>query len=207
MTETDEPDRPPVARPPRADARRNRERLLAVAAVVVAERGTDASLRDIARRAEVGLGTLYRHFPTREALLEALLGDRFDRLAERAETLTAQGAPGEALTEWLHDFVRGAGAYRGLAASMMSTLSDPTSPLYGSCHTMRAAAGRLLERAQAAGHIRGDIDGLDLFALVNALSWITDQAPALAERREHLFSLVMDGLAPPEKDHPSGAVR
>ncbi|GAA3556707.1 TetR/AcrR family transcriptional regulator [Nonomuraea rosea] len=185
-----------AGREPRADARRNRERLLAVARTVVAEHGTEASLRDIARRAEVGLGTLYRHFPTREALLEALLRQGFDRLAERAEALAEGAEPDEALREWLRDFAGGAGAYRGLAGSMMATLNDEGSPLSVSCHTMRAAAGRLLERAQASGHIRDDIDGTDLFALVNALSWIADQAPSLASRREHLFALVMDGLKP-----------
>ncbi|MFG1703106.1 TetR/AcrR family transcriptional regulator [Nonomuraea sp. M3C6] len=188
-----------MAGEPRADARRNRERILMVARVVVAEQGTEASLRDIARRAEVGLGTLYRHFPTREALLEALLRQGFDRLAARAEALADAGSPREALLEWLRDFAGGAGAYRGLAGSMMATLNDEASPLYASCHGMQAAAGRLLERAQAVGHIRGDIDGTDLFALVNALSWITDQAPSLAPRRDHLFSLVMDGLAAPER--------
>ncbi|MEV0232905.1 TetR family transcriptional regulator [Nonomuraea sp. NPDC050786] len=178
----------------RADARRNRERILAVARGVVQEQGTEASLRDIARRAEVGLGTLYRHFPTREALLEALLRQGFDRLAGRAEALGESGSPYEALVEFLRDLIGGAGAYRGLAGSMMATISDEQSPLHASCMAMRSAAGRLLERAQAEGRIRADIDGTDLFALANALSWITDQAPSLGSRRDHLFGLVMDGL-------------
>ncbi|MER6000182.1 helix-turn-helix domain-containing protein [Nonomuraea angiospora] len=178
----------------RADARRNRERILAVARVVVEEQGTEASLRDIARRAQVGLGTLYRHFPTREALLEALLRQSFDRLAARAQALGESEAPYEALVAFLEDLIGGAAAYRGLAASMMATINDEESPLHASCAAMRSAAGHLLERAQAAGRIRADVDGTDVFALANALSWITDQAPSLASRRDHLFALVMSGL-------------
>ncbi|WP_327589073.1 TetR/AcrR family transcriptional regulator [Nonomuraea sp. NBC_00507] len=202
------PGKPPDTAAPkpspelRADARRNRERILAVARVVVEEQGTEASLRDIARRAQVGLGTLYRHFPTREALLEALLRQSFDRLAARAEDLGESATPYEALVEFLGELIGGAGVYRGLAASMMATISDEGSPLHTSCAAMRSAAGRLLERAQTAGRIRADVDGTDVFALANALSWITDQAPSLAPRRDHLFALVMAGLAPPA-DHPS----
>ena len=157
-------------------------------------KGTQASLRHIARRAGVGLGTLYRHFPTREALLEALLGQRLDRLAAKAESLEASRPPEDALLEWLSDFAAGAAAYRGLAASMMATLSDESSSLHASCLAMRQAAARLLKNAQDAGHIRPDADGTDLFALVSAVSWIADQAPSIAVRRQHLLSLIVDGL-------------
>ncbi|MFJ9948840.1 TetR/AcrR family transcriptional regulator [Kitasatospora sp. NPDC091207] len=187
---------PGAARAPRADARRNRDRVLEAAAEVVAEQGTQASLRDVARRAEVGLGTLYRHFPTREALLETLLRRRFELLAERADVLAAAGPPERALADWLYEFTLGAGAYQGLPATLMATLSDVESPLHASCLMMRQAGGRLLRAAQETGDIRADVAAVDLFALVNALGWIADQAPGLAERREHLFRLVMDGLRP-----------
>lgn len=180
----------------RADAQRNRARILAVARTVIEEQGTEASLRDVARRAEVGLGTLYRHFPTREALLEALLRQRFDLLAARAQEVADSPEPYAALLEWLRAFAAGAGAYRGLAGSMMATINDEASPLHASCLGMRQAAGRLLERAQAEGTVRADVTGLDLFALVSAVSWITDQAPSLSGRADHLFGLVMDGLRP-----------
>ncbi|GAA4978838.1 TetR/AcrR family transcriptional regulator [Yinghuangia aomiensis] len=180
----------------RADAQRNYERILAVARTVVDEQGTQASLRDIARRAGVGLGTLYRHFPTRDALLEALLRQGFDRLAADADTLAHRRDAGEALTEWLRDLTRGSTAFRGLPASMLATLADAESPLHTSCLAMREAAARLLERAQAVGDIRPDIDGTDLFALINAVGWVSEQAPPLADRRERLFGLVMDALKP-----------
>ncbi|WP_207401277.1 TetR/AcrR family transcriptional regulator [Actinomadura roseirufa] len=178
----------------RADAQRNRARILDVARTVVEEHGTQASLRDIARRAEVGMGTLYRHFATREELLEALLGSRFERLAAHAEALEAARGPQDALLEWVGEFAAGAGAYRGLAVSMMATLEDSDSSLHQSCARMRAAGGRLLRRAQRAGHIRADIDETDLFVLVSAVASITDSAPSIAARRDHLFALVLDGL-------------
>ncbi|MFD0692083.1 TetR/AcrR family transcriptional regulator [Actinomadura fibrosa] len=184
----------PAPRVLRADAQRNRARILDVARTVVEEQGTQASLRDIARRAEVGMGTLYRHFATRENLLEALLRSRFDRLAARAGALEAGRPPAEALTEWLAEFADGAGTYRGLAASMIATLEDETSSLHASCARMRAAGARLLERAQDAGHIRPDVDGMDLFALYTAVASLVDGAPSIADRREHLFTLVMEGL-------------
>ncbi|KQV18608.1 MULTISPECIES: TetR/AcrR family transcriptional regulator [unclassified Kitasatospora] len=182
----------------RADAQRNRERILGAAREVVGEEGTQASLRDVARRAGVGLGTLYRHFPTRDALLETLLRTGFDHLTELAAAPPAAELPPErVLADWLGEFTLRAGAFRGLPASLMATLDDPESALHASCVTMREAGGRLLRAAQEAGRIRPDVDPIDLFALVNALSWIADQAPSIAARREHLLTLVMDGLAHP----------
>ncbi|QXJ26497.1 TetR/AcrR family transcriptional regulator [Actinomadura graeca] len=178
----------------RADAQRNRARILDVARTVIEEQGTQASLRDIARRAEVGMGTLYRHFATREELLEALLGGRFDRLAAHAAALEASHPPAEALTEWLRAFAEGAATYRGLAASMIATLEDGRSSLHASCVAMRDAGGRLLARAQQAGRIRPDVDGTDLFALFSALASIADVAPSIGLRHEHLFDVVMEGL-------------
>ncbi|MFC8449544.1 TetR/AcrR family transcriptional regulator [Kitasatospora sp. NPDC057223] len=187
-------EEPPAARGQRADAQRNHGRILEAARAVVEEQGTQASLRDVARRADVGLGTLYRHFPTRDALLEALLRDRFDQLAARADELRGSLLPEAALAEWLRGFTLGTGTYRGLAASLMATVDEPESALHASCTAMHEAAGRLLEHAQDAGTVRPDVDGTDLFAMVNALGWITGQSPSMATRTEHLLDLFMDGL-------------
>jgi AcrR family transcriptional regulator len=173
----------------RADARKNYDQLLAVASAVVTEEGADASLRDIARRAGVGLATLYRHFPTREALLEALLRTGFDELTTRADELETSSSPEDALVSWLRDCVACAHEYRGVVALMMAAIEDPESALHTSCVTMRAAGTRLLARAQAAGMARTDIDGTDLFALVGALAWLNDQ-PSLAPRADHLFGVI-----------------
>ena len=177
----------------RADARKNRDHLLAVAGAAIAEQGVDASLRDIARRAGVGLATLLRHFPTREALLEALLRTSFDELTAKADTLETSDLPGDALVSWLRDFVVCARDYRGAVTAMMTAIEDEQSALHASCVTMRAAGTRLLTRAQRAGLARTDIDSTDLFALAGSLAWLGDQ-PATAPRADHLFEVVVSGI-------------
>ena len=173
----------------RADAKKNYDQLLAVARAVVTEEGADASLRDIARRAGVGLATLYRHFPTREALLEALLRESFDELAAQAAVLETTEPPEDALMTWLRNCVAFAHAYRGVTELMVAAIEAPESALHASCVTMRAAGTRLLTRAQTAGTAQADIDGADLFALVSGLAWLSDQ-PALTPRAGHLFGLI-----------------
>ena len=177
----------------RADARKNYDHLVAVARDVVTEQGAQASLRDVARRADMGLGTLYRHFPTREALLEALLRASFDELAVQAAVLETSDSPGEALVSWLRDCVACAHEYRGVVALMMAAIDDTGSALHASCAAMRAAGTRLLTRAQAAGMARTDLDGTDLFALVGALAWLNDQ-PSSAPRAHHLFDVIASAI-------------
>jgi AcrR family transcriptional regulator len=180
----------------RADARKNYDHLLAIARDVVTEEGADASLRDIARRAGVGLGTLYRHFPRREVLLEALLRESFDALAAKAGDLQASASPGQALTAWLEEAVAVAHTYRGAIDAMVTAIADPGSALHASCHGMRAAGTRLLIRAQEQSEARADLDGTDLFALLGALAWMRDQ-PALASRADHLFDVVAGAILSP----------
>jgi len=180
----------------RADAQKNYDHLLEVAREVVAEQGAEASMRDIARRAGVGIGTLYRHFPTREALLAALLGQIFDRLRAKAEELDSSAAPGDALVAWLREIVAIAHDHRGVIASMTAAIDDPDSALHASCVTMKASGTRLLERAQAEGAARNDINGADLFALVGALGWLNDQ-PSLASRADHLFRVIASAILMP----------
>lgn len=177
----------------RADARKNYDHLLQVARGVITEQGAVASLRDVARRAGVGLGTLYRHFPTREALLEALLRTGFDELTARAGELEGPSSVDDALVSWLREAVAVAHNYRGVAASMMAAIADPESALHASCVTMRAAGARLLVRAQNEGLARTDIDGTDLFALVGALAWLGDQ-PSFAARADHLFGVIASAI-------------
>lgn len=177
----------------RADARKNHDQLLAVAGTVITEQGVDASLRDIARRAGVGLATLIRHFPTREALLEALLRTNFDDLAASADALGTSSRPDEALASWLRDFVACAHNYRGVVALMVTAIEDEQSALHASCVSMRAAGTRLLVRAQEAGLARTDLDGTDLFALAGSLAWLNDQ-PSLAPRADHLFDVVAGAI-------------
>ncbi|OPC77274.1 TetR family transcriptional regulator [Embleya scabrispora] len=178
----------------RADARKNRDHVLAVAGTAITEQGIDVSMRDIARRADVGLATLLRHFPTREALLEALLRTNFDELtAQAAELAETSAPPEEALVSWVRDCVAWTTEYRGVTVLMAAAIADTESALHASCVTLRAAGARLLTRAQAAGTARSDLDGDDLFALVAMLAWLGDQ-PALAPRADHLFDIVANAI-------------
>ncbi|MFD8081608.1 TetR/AcrR family transcriptional regulator [Kitasatospora sp. NPDC059722] len=176
----------------RADARRNREGLLAVAREVFSEQGTDASLRDVARRAGVGIGTLYRHFPTREALLEAILHSGFEGLRTSADELVEAEPPGVALTRWLEEFALRSGAYRGLPASVMSALHDEGSELHASCSAMYQAAARLLAGAQAAGAVRTDVEPEDLFAAAAAVGWAAEHTDP--KRASRILALLNAGL-------------
>lgn len=177
----------------RADAKKNYEHILAVASVVVTEHGVDASLRDIARRAGVGLGTLYRHFPTREALLEALLRASFDEFTTKARELETASSSDDALVSWLRDVVAFTGNYQGVVDAMMAAKEDPESALHASCVTMRTAGTRLLTRAQAEGLARTDMDGDDLFSLAAALAWLSNQ-PSSAPRAERLFTIIASAI-------------
>jgi AcrR family transcriptional regulator len=177
----------------RADAKKNYEHILAVANVVVTKHGADASLRDIARRAGVGLGTLYRHFPTREALLDALLRAGFDELTAKARELETASSPDDVLVSWLRDVVTFTGNYQGVVAAMIAAMEDTESALHASCVTLRTAGTRLLTRAQAEGLARTDMNGDDLFSLAAALAWLGDQ-PSSAPRAEHLFSILVSAI-------------
>lgn len=178
----------------RADARRNYERLLAEARSTFAEHGADASLEEVARRAGVGIGTLYRHFPTREALLEALLRDRFDGLCRSAQELMTTEPPDQAMRTWLRGLIGHAGTYRGLTRALVSTLNDPESELYASCHSMRTAATQLFERAKQAGLVRVEVRGEDVFLLVHAVAWAAEQVPDDTGATDRLLELVWAAL-------------
>ena len=177
----------------RADARKNYSHLLAVAREVVTEHGADASMRDIARRAGVGLATVLRHFPTREALFEALLRSNLDALTRKAGELQTSHPPDEALVSWFRDAVAFVHSYSGVVALMASAHADPNSALYASCAAVHSAGARLLVRAQAEGTARADMDKDDLFALMAALGWLVDQ-PAFAPRADHLFHVIAGAI-------------
>jgi AcrR family transcriptional regulator len=177
----------------RADARKNYSRLLTVARDVVSEHGVDASMRDIARRANVGLATLLRHFPTREALFEALLRTNLDALTQKASELEASSPPDEALVSWFREGVAFVHSYSGVVTLMASAHEDPESALYASCTAVHDACARLLRRAQAEGPARADMDGVDLFALMSALGWLVDQ-PGFAPRGDRLFHIIASAI-------------
>jgi AcrR family transcriptional regulator len=178
----------------RVDAQRNRDELLDVARQVFAEEGVDASLRDIARRAGVGIGTLYRHFPTREDLLAAIIDGGVRRMAGRAADLAASEPPEAALRDWLHDVTARIGPYRGLPGSMVDALIDGDSGLRVTCEGMMTAGEQLLASAQAAGAVRTDASWKDVFTAVAAISGIAVQSGKDTAAR--VLDVYLDGLRP-----------
>jgi AcrR family transcriptional regulator len=177
-------------RPKRADARRNYDRLIEAARAAFTEKGTDASLEDIARRAEVGIGTLYRHFPTRQALLEATYLEEVEALCATAEEL-ADLDPWDALVGWLYRFAEYATTKKALSAELLATIGMQ-SALFADCHTAIFAAGvPLLERAQAAGAVRPDVTANEALRLVSGVLMVRFAEP---EEINRLLTLAMDGL-------------
>jgi AcrR family transcriptional regulator len=177
----------------RADAQKNRAHVLEVAGTVFAQQGLGVSMRDIARRAEVGLATLLRHFPTRDALLEALFRTALDGLTRRAAELEASNGPDDALISWLREAVRFLRSYGEVGDMMAAALEDSTSALHASCEELRQAGARLLVRAQSEGNARTDMKPNDILALVGAVGWVGDQ-PAFAARTDYLFDLISDAI-------------
>jgi len=153
----------------RADARRNRERVLAAAHRLFAEHGIDIPMDDVGREAGVGKGTLYRNFPTRDHLYAAVSAERLAGLCERAVALATEDDPGEALASWLGDFDRSARRYRGLSARVADGLGRKDSALAQACHPMQDDAAQLLARAQAAGQVDPSLTILQLLTLVSGL--------------------------------------
>jgi AcrR family transcriptional regulator len=181
-------------RPMRADARRNYRRLLTEARAAFLEHGADAPLEDIARRAEVGIGTLYRHFPTRLALQAAVYQDQVDDLCTRAYDLLETEPGGEALGAWMHSFTDYATSKRGLMQTLKEVI-DVRSDLFSRCHDeIRGAAGAILAKAQAAGTVRPEVTVEDLLRLTHGLSVATQSAPETTPR---LLTYLLDGLRPP----------
>ena len=185
----------------RADARRNRERLIAAARAAFAERGAEASLDDIARRAGVGPGTLYRHFPTRMDLMEAVYRDGVESLCAEADELLTSPSPGDALASWLRRLLAYVSTKRGLASALMAVAGEEKPPVFAACHDMITDSGTaLLTRAQEAGVVRSDVQLWDLIKLVNGIALASEQAPDCAAMADRLLGLVMDGVRAREGD-------
>lgn len=177
----------------RADAKKNYSHVLAVARDVITEHGADASMREIARRADVGLATLLRHFPTREALFEALLCTHLDALTQKAAELETSVSADEALLAWFREWMAFAQSYKGVVALMAAAHTNPDSALYASCAAVHSASARLLLRAQAEGTARADMNGDDMFGLMAALGWLVD-LPSFAPRADHLVHLITNAI-------------
>lgn len=189
-----------ATRPKRADALRNYERILATARVAFEEHGVDASLDDIAKRAGVGAGTLYRHFPTRDDLLHAVLSDWIEGLVAEAGRLADEPSPGVALGTWLRTYLTGVSTQKGTSAALIAVMSSPwgASALGDSQAAICTATERLLVRAQEAGEARGDVDARDLVRLANAVGIAAERTAEPVVNAARMLTVILDGLGLPE---------
>lgn len=181
-----------TVRPLRADARQNYARLVEAAAGAISELGPNVSLEEVAKRAGVGIGTLYRHFPNRQALLEAVYRDQVMVLSVRARELLATTPPAEALLLWLHALLTYNLTMRGLKEALMAGEISPTT---SECKAaMHEVGGELLARAQEVGAVRRDIEVTDLLRLVHSIALMVEPGAEGAARAERVFEVMVTGL-------------
>jgi AcrR family transcriptional regulator len=185
----------PAVRPLRKDAQRNRDLLLDSAAKLFAEHGVDYPLEDVARDAGVGIGTLYRHFPTRNSLVEAVYRREVAALCDSVDHLLATLDPIDALDAWMHNFVDYVATKRGLSATLRELMDAEPDLFTETRANIRTAAARVLDAAVASGEIRPVLDGDDL---VRAMSSICMSAndPDHPERASKLVAVLLDGMRP-----------
>lgn len=184
----------------RADALRNRERLVDVAQAAFARDGVDTSLEEIARSAGVGIGTLYRRFPSREDLIAAVLTGRYQRLVEHADELAAELPAREALEQWLRLLLDQIATFRGLSLAVKEAMHDLSTALGRTCEDMIQAGGALLTRAQAEGLVRSDIVFADVLSLCSAVVWAGERRAekpggAVPLDRELMLDIMLKGIS------------
>jgi Transcriptional regulator len=185
----------PAQRKPRADAQRNRERILEVAKEAFTRFGANASLDDIAKQAEVGAGTLYRHFPTRDALIEAVYRAEVEKLAGAARTFAEKMPPVEALRAWMLLFVDYIAAKHIIAPALNSIVGGPSKLYEGSHGPIRAAVERLVKRAIKSGDIRKDLEPFDLLRALIGVSFVATGSDWQRSARR-LVDILITGAAP-----------
>jgi AcrR family transcriptional regulator len=179
----------------RADARRNYQQLVEQAKIVFAESGADASLDEIARRAGVASGTLYRHFPTRLDLIEAVLAEQMAELADLGRRLVTSEDAYDALYVWLRAVLRHGLAYRGLSAAVMNSALDRSHELVSALHAeMFEVGAELLARARESEVIVADADDADVLKMVGAIAWAAQDSPDSSAQADRLLALLMNGL-------------
>jgi AcrR family transcriptional regulator len=182
-----------TSRRPRADALRNRERVLEAAKAVFSTGGAEASLEAVAKRAGVGIGTLYRHFPTREALYEAVYRHEVEQLGELAEELKSEASPVEALRRWLRSNVEFVATKKGMSAALALTFQSSSELAAFSLDRLTKAIGSLLDRAVAAGQMRGDVSPADLLRALIGMCYMHDQ-PGWQSSVLRMLDVFVDGL-------------
>ncbi|OLR92632.1 TetR/AcrR family transcriptional regulator [Actinokineospora bangkokensis] len=197
MSPAAEAEAPWARRPKRADGRRNYDAILDAARVAFAERGTGASLEDIAKSAGVAIGTLYGHFPTRETLVEATIREQLDQLDQAAAAQAdGDGDPLGSLTTWMRLAVEHCSTYRGLASFLAGSTYTAGAPLHHTSVTVHKAAAPLLARAKQADRIREDVTAEELYAVITAAAWARENSPASTDHSVRLMAFMVAGMSP-----------
>ena len=189
------PAEQPAPRPAeqlRSDARQNHARLISAATAAFAEKGADAPLEDIARRAGVGIGTLYRHFPGRLDLQAAVFRTQVRTVCEQGDALLATDAPQQAFAAWVRVLAGYLVTKRGLSRALIDAVGVESELITSCWMTMRETTERLLESAQRAGVIRSDVTGTDVMRLIHGVAVSSEKDPS---RTDLLLSVMLDGLA------------
>jgi len=178
----------------RADARRNYERIVATAREVFFADGIEAPLDDVVKRAGVGAGTLYRHFPTREVLIEAVYRQEIEEIADLAYEIAKVSSAEDAIREWFGELIRFHIERSGLAAALKAAIDEESETFQYCKSRLRDAAGALLEPAQAVGAVRTDLEAVDLMRLSHGIGASAKYADEAGRKR--MLQVVLDGLKP-----------
>lgn len=186
---------PLAQRPKRADGRRNYDGILQAARAAFESQGTEASLEDIARSAGVAIGTLYGHFATREALIEAAVREGLESLCASAAAQENSAEPDVALAAWFRQAVIHCSIYRGLVGFLASSSYHEGTPLHHSCVKMHDTGGRLLERAQRAGLVRADLTPEHLFTMLTSAAWARENDTPRSGGSEWLVDLLIEAMS------------
>jgi AcrR family transcriptional regulator len=182
-------------KPLRADAQRNYDKIVETARAMFRERGADSSLDEIAKRAGVGPGTLYRHFPTREALIDAVMRDWADRINADSDEAAASELPArDALSSWFSKFVENVGIYHGAAAKVMAAMDDPASPIYRKCQVLVGANQKVLDSVKEKGALRDGVDAREVMRVVSGIATVVDQSGITADEAGPMLAIVLDGI-------------
>jgi AcrR family transcriptional regulator len=182
----------------RADAQRNYDKIVEVARQVFAEQGAAASLDEVAKRAGVGPGTLYRHFPTRDDLYDALMKDWVARIHASADKAVASELPPrEVLLGWFEDFVRHISAHRGGPAKITAAMDDTGSPMHRKCQALTESNAKVIARLRGQGALRDGVDSIQVCRLVGGVASVADQGGLDGTAVRPLLTIVADGLLLP----------
>ena len=184
-----------AAKPLRADAQRNYDKLVAAAREVFAERGAEGSLDEIAKRAGVGPGTLYRHFPTRDDLIDALMRDWSARVVSDSEAAVEADLPArETLERWFADLVKHLTLHRGAAAKLSAAFDDPSSPIYRKCQMLADANEHVITHLTKTQALRDNVEPRQVMRLVSGVATVVDQAGLDSDQATPMLDIVIDGI-------------